>query len=396
MPSIIDISFKVNINVLRVSGLYLPDKFKSLYQVYTYVTYFLLVIPVPILECVNLLVQEQITFRQIADNAFLIAELGCFIPKYWPFVRHGERLKRCIHYFSAPIFKTDKKEHKEILKDCVKVCHYSTAFYFASVTAGFCSWSIRPIYWQNHIFPTDIWLPFDPHTAPKLHVACVYFYLVLAVGYGAYTSAAIDSMVPCLAYQATSQIKILKNNLKYLGEQVDEELASHTPNLDPSIKAKLMYKKIRRCVIHHEHILAFVKEYEECFSQVAFSQFIGGVVVFCVSCLQLTIVDILSFDFLAMMMYLIAMLSEVYLYCHFGTIFYHESDTIRDAIYLGKWYEFDIKSKKALNILMERLKKPLNIRCGKILDMSLVTFTMILRRSYSLLAVLENYNIDLN
>ncbi|XP_064212275.1 LOW QUALITY PROTEIN: odorant receptor Or1 [Tribolium castaneum] len=391
MPSIIDISFKFNLKVLRISGLYLPEKFKSLYQIYSYLAYFLLVIPVPILECTNLLVQEKITFRQIADSAFLIAELGCFIPKNWPFVRHADRLKRCIHYFSAPIFKTKRKEHEEILQDCIKVCHRSTAFYFASVTVGFFSWAIRPISWKNHIFPTDIWLPFDPHTASKVQVAGVYFYLVLgkgfsskvlkfwfnfSCGYDAFTSTVIDTLVPCLAYQATTQIKILKNNLQFLGEYVDEELATQMHSLSPSEKTQLTYQKIRQCVIHHKHILAFVKEYEECFSQVAFSQFIGSVVIFCVSCLQLTIVDVVSLDFLAMMMYLIATLSEVYLYCHFGTVLYHESNTISEAIYLSKWYEFDIKSKKALSILMERLKRPMIIKCGKILDMSFITFTM--------------------
>ncbi|EEZ99312.1 odorant receptor 70 [Tribolium castaneum] len=373
MPSIIDISFKININVLCLAGLYLPDKFKSLYRVYTYLVYVFIVIPVPTLGCVYLLAQEKITFRQIADNLFLIAELGCFIPKYWPLVRHAERIKRCIHYFSAPIFKTDRKEHQEILDDCIKVCHQWSAFYFASVTAGFVSWSIRPISWENHILPTDIWLPFDPHTASSAKVASVYFYLVLGKGFGL-------------------GIKILKNNLQHLGEYVDEELAS----LEPCRKAQLTYQKIRQCVIHHEHILAFVEEYEECFSQVALSQFVGAVVIFCVSCLQLTIVEVVSLDFLAMMMYFIAMLCQVYLYCHFGTILYDESDTISDAIYLSKWYEFDKRSKKALCILMERLKRPMTVTCGKIFTMSLVTFTMILRRAYSLLAVLENYNIELN
>ncbi|KAJ8943466.1 hypothetical protein NQ314_009748, partial [Rhamnusium bicolor] len=67
------------------------------------------------------------------------------------------------------------------------------------------------------------------------------------------------------------------------------------------------------------------------------------------------------------------------------------SNTVTTAIYMSEWYNFDQKSKKALITLMERAKRPMMVTAGKILDLSLETFTMIIRRSYSLLAVLENY-----
>ncbi|XP_068910308.1 odorant receptor Or1-like [Tenebrio molitor] len=395
MASVIEESFKVNLWGMKIFGLYPPDKHKGLYKVGTYIMYLLFIVPVPILESLNLFLQENLSFRQFADNAFLIAELGCFIPKFWPFVINGERIKRCIHYFDSPKFAVKRPEHEEIIQKCIKMCRNTTALFLASVTAGFISWSSRPISWKNHIFPTDLWLPFDPQTAPKSYICCVYTYLVLAVGYGAFTSGAVDPLIAGLAYQATSQIKILKDTLQHLGKYADKELATKY-EANSSEKGKVLHAKIKNCVDHHSAILIFVKEYEECFSQVAFSQFVGGVMVLCVSCLQLTIVEILSFDFLAMVMYLIAMLSEIYLYCHFGTELYEESNTISQAIYMGNWYEYDIRSQRDLAILMERAKRPMIVTCGKIFDVSVVTFTMILRRAYSLLAVLENYNMDLN
>lgn len=44
---------------------------------------------------------------------------------------------------------------------------------------------------------------------------------------------------------------------------------------------------------------------------------------------------------------------------------------------MGTWYDYDIKSKKALIILMERSKRPITLSAGKILEMSLDTFTMV-------------------
>ncbi|RZC33174.1 7tm 6 domain containing protein [Asbolus verrucosus] len=71
--------------------------------------------------------------------------------------------------------------------------------------------------------------------------------------------------------------------------------------------------------------------------------------------------------------------------------FFFMSNSITTAIYMSNWYEYDINSKKALIVLMERSQKPMIVTAGKILDLSLVTFTTILRRAYSLLAVLKNY-----
>jgi hypothetical protein len=44
---------------------------------------------------------------------------------------------------------------------------------------------------------------------------------------------------------------------------------------------------------------------------------------------------------------------------------------------MSKWYEYNIISKKALLILMERSKRPMVVTAGKIFDLSLQTFTTV-------------------
>jgi hypothetical protein len=48
---------------------------------------------------------------------------------------------------------------------------------------------------------------------------------------------------------------------------------------------------------------------------------------------------------------------------------------------MGEWYKYDVASRKALIILMERSKKPMIVTAGKILDLSLVTFTTVKLKS---------------
>nr|QUP79576.1 odorant receptor 16 [Monochamus saltuarius] len=58
---------------------------------------------------------------------------------------------------------------------------------------------------------------------------------------------------------------------------------------------------------------------------------------------------------------------------------------------MSDWYNYDEKSKKALLTLMERAKRPMTVTAGKLMEFDLQTFTTVIRRSYSLLAVLKNY-----
>jgi hypothetical protein len=45
---------------------------------------------------------------------------------------------------------------------------------------------------------------------------------------------------------------------------------------------------------------------------------------------------------------------------------------------MGQWYDYEEKAKKSLIILMERSKRPMIVTAGKILDLSLVTFTTVI------------------
>lgn len=117
----------------------------------------------------------------------------------------------------------------------------------------------------------------------------------------------IDPLIAGLAYHATSQIKILKDNLQHLSEYADEEITKSgikNQSEQEQLKSNIIYNKIQQSVNHHDAILRylnildrilinsldfrFVKEYEECFSSSVFSQFAASVFVICFSCLQLS------------------------------------------------------------------------------------------------------------
>ena len=179
MPSIIQQSFPVNLQAMRFFFLYPPDKYKTLYRIHTYIVYFLFVVPIPVLQCLYLVFQEDLHFTQFADSVFLLAEMVCFVLKLYPFLNNGERIKKCIHYFDSAIFEVERNTDQEILQHCINMCRRISMLFLAAVTGAFISWSTRPISWKDHVFPTNVWLPFDVKTAPKSYITYTYLYILI-------------------------------------------------------------------------------------------------------------------------------------------------------------------------------------------------------------------------
>ncbi|XP_063912174.1 odorant receptor Or1-like [Zophobas morio] len=318
--------------------------------------------------------------------------MGCYITKFYPFIARGAQIKKCIRFFEAPFFRISSPKQKLIIEDCNRTCRKINMIFLIFVSGSVTSWAAKPFFWKDYRLPVDVWLPFDALSGPRVYYP-VYVFLVIGVSYAAYSSGAIDPLIAGLACHATGQIRVLKDNLQYLNEYAGEELTRRNYRHDEGniLKSRIIYNKIKECVDHHDAILEFVKFYEKSFSLSVFSQFMGSIFVICVTCLQLSMVDPLTFGFVSLIIYLTTMLSEIFLYCYFGSILIDESNSLTDAIYMGEWYTYDIKARRSLITLMERSKRPMVVTAGKILDLSLVTFTTIIRRSYSLLAVLKNY-----
>jgi hypothetical protein len=89
---------------------------------------------------------------------------------------------------------------------------------------------------------------------------CVKFFqqnrkeLLLAISYAGLAGTLINPLIGGLAYHATGQLKILKNDLQHLGDQTELEVTKNY-NADDLTKCKILYKKIQQCIVHHNAIL---------------------------------------------------------------------------------------------------------------------------------------------
>ena len=131
--------------------------------------YLFCIIPVPVFGCLYLLIEEDVDLMKVSENAFLLAEMGCYITKFLPLLRSSKEIKECILYFDAPQFRKINDTHRDILDDCIKICRRNTNIFLVSVAAGLVSWAVKPFFWSKYRLPVDVWIPFEIDFTPVIY-----------------------------------------------------------------------------------------------------------------------------------------------------------------------------------------------------------------------------------
>ncbi|KAJ3666991.1 hypothetical protein Zmor_002404 [Zophobas morio] len=207
--------------------------------------------------------------------------------------------------------------------------------------------------------------------------------LVEWIGYSGIACGTVDPLIWGLACNTTAQLQILKYNLRHLDYDEDREI-----NLCPKVT---IIQKLKLCIRYHQAIASFVGQYEDCFSQVIFSQLSGSIIMIGICCFQLSADSLSSVNSVTMILYVSVILFQIYCFCYYGTTLYEENNSLPVSIYMGRWYNYDHATKKALILFMERSKRPMVVTVGRLLGLTLDTFTLIIKRSYSFLALLKTY-----
>ncbi|XP_023310033.1 odorant receptor Or1-like [Anoplophora glabripennis] len=387
-------TFKYNIAIMKIFGLYPFDSWPEIYKLYSFIFYLVFTFITPALIVVLLVVRAEESIQIIRQDGFMMVELITLTMKMLPCKVNPEGTRRTMYALKQRIFNSQLPEQDWILAETVDNCRFVFLTYCTSCVFTVLCWACVPLVYEVRRFPITVWLPFDPFENTPIYFS-LYIFLVLVVVNAGVDNICVDTLLAFQVYHAASQIKILKDTLAHLGERAEEQILKEGKSLSledkDNLKNNIIYKKICHCVDHYEAIYKFVEDLETTYSFIVFSQMIATIVVICICCLRFTVDIPFTMPFFGTATFTAAALIEIFLYCYSGTLLYEESNSVINAIYMSEWYTYDEKSKKALLTLMERAKRPIKVTAGKLLDLSLATFTAIIRRSYSLLAVLKNY-----
>ncbi|KAJ3666976.1 hypothetical protein Zmor_002390 [Zophobas morio] len=379
MERVADYSFTLNISVLKFLGFYPVKSYKVLHKVYACILYTLVMIPVAIFIVLHFVFAEDRT--DFKHNDFVMVAMLLYVCKFFPWLLQSNKFKHCIHYFDQ--LYDAVKEHEKHVEDCSAVCRRNSKIFFVGCVSAIFGFVGQACVNSDEL-PLNVWVPTVIRQKP-LYYGFIYVLCLLTPSYSALTTGAIDPLIGGLCYQATVHIQILQKKLQHLDKDISEQFSS-----SGLTKSGKIFLRIKKCIRHHQAIQNFVQEFQDCFSSVVFSQFAGSSLVIGILCFQMSKVTV-GVGFLIMVNDLGVVFFQILFYCYYGTLLLEENQNLMNAVYMSRWYEFDIQCRKALIMLMEGSKKPMVVTAGKLFPLSLDTFTMILRRSYSLVAVLKSY-----
>ncbi|XP_064212330.1 odorant receptor 4 isoform X3 [Tribolium castaneum] len=213
--------------------------------------------------------------------------------------------------------------------------------------------------------PLSGWYPFNTDKSPAFEL--VYIYQILTTWIGGMGNISMDTFISGIIMAISSQLSILNNALKNI-----------TKN-----------NELVRCVFHYRIIIKFSDEVIYLFNTCLTTQFIVGVIIVCISMFQMSLVPVLSFQFVAMLLYQMCILLEIFLWCFYGNEVMLKSDQLTQAAYMSDWTKSPNHFKQNLLFFMTRTQFPLKLYASGYFTLSLETFKAIVKSSWSYFAVLN-------
>ncbi|XP_034110853.1 odorant receptor 94b-like [Drosophila albomicans] len=207
--------------------------------------------------------------------------------------------------------------------------------------------------------------PFAQHLYKGLSVAI----LALAI-------SQIDCLTVLIMNQICMHLKVLNLAFDELYVPSDQKLS-----VDP-------YNWLLSIVKYHCELIELRQKVELIFKMPVLLQFVSSLVIVAMTAFQVIVGDG-SKSSILMDLLLCCVLCQLFVYCWFGNEVYEQSKTLSTSGFGCSWHDFDGKCKKLLLIFMINADRPFLFTAGGFMGLTLPSFTYIMGKSYSIVAVLR-------
>nr|UEN71222.1 olfactory receptor 39 [Gregopimpla kuwanae] len=233
----------------------------------------------------------------------------------------------------------------------------------------------------NRVLPFKAWIPYNLETFPAFLLA--YFHQTLANIICATVCAANETLVTGLMLQACAQLEILSHRLENLPKLIEYPKTVEENKKRIGKHNTLELKLFSDCIKHHHRIIEFSTSLNATFSHVIFVQFAISIIVVCTSLFKLSKMKIMSGEFLSMILYLLAILVQIFIYCWYGNEVMIKSIEVGNAAYAMDWTLLNVNIRKNILILMIRALRPIKFTSGYIMVLSIDSYNNLMKLSYS-------------
>ncbi|XP_024941057.1 odorant receptor 4-like [Cephus cinctus] len=250
--------------------------------------------------------------------------------------------------------------------------------------------------WHGQL-PFRQYIPIDLTNSINYWVC--YVYVALCLYWLAIIIMAHDCLFIAFVIFISAHLNILKGKMEIccmISNDDLQDMKTDTSNLS-SIelrKCQMMRSNIElnTCISIHQNILRCLTILESMFNVMILLQFATSLLIICLTGFQINANTTNIPRFMTMICYLCCVLLELLLYCWHGNEVIIQSSNLKLSAFSCNWMEANSKFCKTLHIFLTRVQKPMILTAGGLSNLSLSSFTTIISRSYSYIAVLNQMN----
>ncbi|KAM0734593.1 Odorant receptor 46a, isoform A [Formica fusca] len=204
------------------------------------------------------------------------------------------------------------------------------------------------------------WMPFDYSSFAVYFF--VYIYQLIGMATSGIVNVACESVICGLMLYICCQLEILEYRLTKI---------THSQHV------------LHDCIRHHNYIFEYASTVNAMFSKIIALQFAVSMLVLCSNLYRIATTS--SFVvFISLMIYMGAILAQIFIYCWFGNEVKTKSLHLANNIYNKvEWPALSNSCKKDLILIMKRSTIPIEFSSMYILSLNLDSFVALLKMSYS-------------
>ncbi|XP_050362888.1 odorant receptor 94b-like [Nymphalis io] len=337
-------------------------------------------------ECVYAY-QERNDMTKLSRVMFLLLCHITSIAKQIVFHTDADRIHEMIQSLNDPIYNESSGYAQSLLHRTARGARFLLSAYTGCAVLTCMLWLLFLV--MHRIAGRSVEFPFwtGLHTdRPFVFVLVLLysFYVTTLVGIA---NTTMDALVATILYQCQTQLRILRNDFQSLPEKA-KKLSNRTGESYEAVLMSLLVK----CFNHYKRVTETARLLQDISGVTILVQFGIGGWILCMAAYKLVSLNILSIEFASMALFILCILTELFLYCYYGNELTVESDRIVCSVYSMQWVHTPHRFRRALVLLMQFMRRPLRPAAGRVIPLSLDTFVKILKSSYTFYAVLRQTN----
>nr|XP_012230269.1 PREDICTED: odorant receptor 49b-like [Linepithema humile] len=287
-----------------------------------------------------------------SDNFFVLLAMLISCCKLFSMLANRKNIIKFTNILTEKPCKPLKSNEIKILSKFDKHIETNTwrFVYLVIVTFSFIVLTSLSLNFRKRKLTYRAWLPFNYSSTTMFYLT--YSHQLLSLFAGGFLNVGCDTLICGLLVHISCQIEILAYRLR--------EIMS-SKNILPD------------CVRQHYNIFKLAFIINATFRLIISIQFMISMLIVCFSLYQLTKTTVKA-KFIELTLYMICMLTQIFLYCWYGNEVKLKSRQLVDDIFEMEWLSLDKSKKKSLMIIMKRAIVPIQITSAYIIPINLDSF----------------------